>query len=309
MFELRRVLCPIEFTDTTPCALRHAIVLAADHGAEAHVLHVLDAPYPQGEVIVPGFDFESYYAEMEERAQRQLAELVRGEVPRARAIEIHVTRGKPSTTIVEFADKHNMDMIVMPTCRRGNGGRPLIGATTNRVIRLASCPVATVPSDATGTGGGFRTILHPTDFSEFADQALPLAVGLARRYEAKLILLHVLAEWNADPANPEWRFPELPTEQREAMEVSANRSLEKRENQMPPPVEVSRMIVRGFNPPSDIVNVAVQAGVDLIVMATHGRTGVAHFLLGSTAEKVVRHARCPVLTVRPPQIRHRDILR
>jgi nucleotide-binding universal stress UspA family protein len=69
------------------------------------------------------------------------------------------------------------------------------------------------------------------------------------------------------------------------------------------------MTVRGFDPPRDIVNVAGLAGVDLIVMATHGRTGIAHFLLGSTTEKVVRHARCPVLTVRPLQIRHRDTLR
>jgi nucleotide-binding universal stress UspA family protein len=301
MFELRRLLHPVEFTEPAPAATRHALALARDHGAELLLLHVLDAPHPQMEVIAPGFDLERYYEQMEQRTRERLAKTIPEEESGGVRLSVHVARGKPSLAIVDFAREQQIDLIVMPTRRLRTVDRLLLGATAGRVVRRAPCPVLTVPPSSRVEPGAFHKIVHPTDFSEFSDLALPLAMALADRYQAELTLLHVMTLWNADPANPEWRFPELPAQQLEAIEAAALRALRSREKQAPASAKVVRKTVRGFDPDQDIIDAAEEIGADLIVMATHGRSGVAHFLLGSTTEKVVRHARCPVMTIRPPE--------
>ena len=137
-----------------------------------------------------------------------------------------------------------------------------------------------------------RTILHPTDFSERSRYALQLAAALARDHGARLLLLHVVelpamayaeAALVADPA---------------AFLVEAHRKL----NQVPvplPPGRVERRVALG-EAVTEIVAVAEEAPCDLIVIGTHGRTGLRRALLGSVAEQVMRRAPCPVLTVKMP---------
>jgi universal stress protein A len=142
----------------------------------------------------------------------------------------------------------------------------------------------------------FRYILAPTDFSEYSKQAVEVAAGLAQKFGAKLMLLHVV------------ELPAYPTEGLvpsrvgvtllEDLEQQARQELEKI---VPAPgggkIEVIRRVVVGI-PYHKIVEVAAAEKVDLIVMATHGRTGISHLLMGSVAERVVRAAPCPVLTLR-----------
>ena len=149
-----------------------------------------------------------------------------------------------------------------------------------------------------------QTILHPTDFSESADHAFRLACSLARDHEARLVLLHVVPV--AAPVasgmlvgafSTEWVDDEEPrlTERMEAM----------RENH--PDIPIEWRIAKG-NVIDGILGAADDVEAGLIVMGTHGRTGITRFLLGSVAEKVVRHAPCSVLVARPhgdpPPFRH-----
>jgi nucleotide-binding universal stress UspA family protein len=138
-----------------------------------------------------------------------------------------------------------------------------------------------------------RTILVPTDFSEPSWYALQLACALARDHGAHLLLMHV-------GAAPVIAYAEgiLP--------VDADAyALELRENlgaiSVPDAnIAVERRLVMGTDPVSDILHVAEDEPCDLIVMGTHGRTGLRRVLLGSVAEQVVRRATCPVLTVKMP---------
>jgi nucleotide-binding universal stress UspA family protein len=143
-------------------------------------------------------------------------------------------------------------------------------------------------------------ILVPTDFSETADAALQYAKVLAGQFGASIDLLHVFSNpYDVAVYTPEVYAP-LPPEMRERALEEARECLSARFT----PAEErrfggTRTIVTGLTA-SQIVEYADEHGVDLIVMGTHGRRGVAHLLLGSVAEHVVRTAACPVLTVRDP---------
>ena len=139
-----------------------------------------------------------------------------------------------------------------------------------------------------------KRILIPTDFSETSAAAIEYGVDLAKRYGASLHLLHVV-EPSAVP--PE---PEFPLGIFEGQTVARERlvdvlSAEQRE------AFLAEVAVTIGNPFLEIIRYANDHDIDVIVMGTHGRSGVSHMLMGSVAEKVVRKAPCPVLTVRHPE--------
>jgi nucleotide-binding universal stress UspA family protein len=141
-----------------------------------------------------------------------------------------------------------------------------------------------------------KTILFPTDFSNGARAAMDHAVSLARDYKAKLILLYVIQ----DISIAEWYIPSSlsVTDLVEDMQKSAGKEMDKWATEVSSKVkEVEKLVVRGV-PFVEIIKTAKEKDTDLIVIGTHGRTGIDHMLFGSTAEKVVRKAPCPVLTVR-----------
>ena len=145
-----------------------------------------------------------------------------------------------------------------------------------------------------------RSILLPTDFSECAQHAVPVAAGLARAFEARLVCLHVV-----EPVMPAvgWTPVAEPlpiTDIGEQLEDSAARELPKIAGcEDCAGLDVEDVIAHG-EAAAEIVRVARERGVDLIVISSHGRTGLGRILFGSTAESVVRHAHCPVLVVKPP---------
>jgi nucleotide-binding universal stress UspA family protein len=133
-------------------------------------------------------------------------------------------------------------------------------------------------------------ILFPTDFSESSDAALALSTSLARDMGALLIILHV--------EEPPIIYGELSAGVPEIFMTSAAAKLES-VHPPDPNVPIERRLIGG-NPASEIVRFAADEGVDLIVMGTHGRSGLSRLLMGSVAELVVRAAACPVLTVKQP---------
>ncbi|MBI3330322.1 MAG: universal stress protein [Nitrospinae bacterium] len=141
-----------------------------------------------------------------------------------------------------------------------------------------------------------RHILTPTDFSEFSRQAIDYAFGLAQTFGAKLSLLYVIempaypVEGYVPPSSGTALLEDLERESR----LELARMLPEADTTN---VEVARHVVVG-TPYRKIVETAKAEKADLIVMATHGRTGLSHLVMGSVAERVVRTAPCPVLTVR-----------
>ena len=138
-----------------------------------------------------------------------------------------------------------------------------------------------------------RTILHPTDFSPAAEEAFQLAGSLARDHGARLIVLHV------SPPLPATEFPVDLPDDNEAYREKIWEEFHRLEA-IDPRVREVRLeckFVEG-EPVGEILRLAEAIGCDLIVMGTHGRTGLTRLLMGSVAEHVLRKAPCPVLTVR-----------
>jgi nucleotide-binding universal stress UspA family protein len=138
-----------------------------------------------------------------------------------------------------------------------------------------------------------KSILHPTDFSDYSKFALELSSSIARDYGAKLVILHVKqpAIIPSGVMTPEpVESPETMAELRKKLDALTPAD---------PKVAVEHVMLIG-NEAEEIVRLAEDQGYDLIVMGTHGRTGIGRMLMGSVAEMVVRRAPCPVLTVKQP---------
>jgi len=144
----------------------------------------------------------------------------------------------------------------------------------------------------------FDRILAPTDFSHHAEGAVRAACELAERFEAELHLLHVLSEVVV-PAGPDpMLVSSMPPEYYQDMERQSQESLNRIIGEdWPKPTRLVTEASWG-DPVDEILRYASDHGIDLIVCATHGRTGLAHVLLGSVAERIVREAPCPVLSIR-----------
>lgn len=145
----------------------------------------------------------------------------------------------------------------------------------------------------------FDKIVVPTDFSADSQRALKFAQDLAGMFDAEIVVVHVLEP----PVYPAMTFgagaatlPPLQDEMRKAVSTHLTRIMEEEFAEG----AKARSVLREGSPFSEILAVAREEAADLIVIATHGHTGIAHLLLGSTAEKVVRKASCPVLTIRDP---------
>lgn len=146
-----------------------------------------------------------------------------------------------------------------------------------------------------------RTILLPTDFSECGNYALSYAASLARTFGASIICVHVIEPMVPTVGYSGMTEPLPIADISDQLEDSAERELPKiAECEECAGLEVEELIVHG-EAASEIVRVAKDRRVDLIVVSSHGRTGWGRILFGSTAEAVVRHASCPVLVVKPSQ--------
>jgi universal stress protein A len=142
-----------------------------------------------------------------------------------------------------------------------------------------------------------KKILAPTDFSDHARGAVKWACLLAEKFGAELHLLHVLPE--AIPAGPDLMLaPSVPPDFYGESEARADEALRKVIDPAWAEVPAVAIAVRWGSAVEGVTDYAEQQGVDLIVVATHGRTGLSHVLLGSVAERIVREAPCPVLTIR-----------
>ncbi len=147
----------------------------------------------------------------------------------------------------------------------------------------------------------FNKILFATDLTEFSEHAFDCAVTLAEEFNAKLLILHVINQ----PIDLQGFYaPHISFEAIEKeIAISAEKMLDSFcENNIKSHVNYEKFVLSGI-PDVEIVMKANLEKVDLIVIGTHGRAGVDHFLFGSTAEKVIRKAVCPVMIVRPPVVK------
>ncbi len=298
MIELRRILCPTDFSDFSRRALEHAAAAARWYEAEVAVVYVhpLMAPPPPEMPYLPGP--EPLTREQKVRAKADLRAFVQPVRDTGVPVEVELVEGEPAAEIVNAATRDGVDLVVMGTHGRSGFERLVLGSVTERVLRKAPCPVLTVsrPAVDTAPAGAFRRILCPVDLLETSEATARYAFSLAEEAGAEVLLLHVL-EGRAHPHTRGAFGTEL-AEYRAELQGFAHQDLHKLVPEGARAWCRPGELVSWGRAEREILAVAAAREADLIVMGAHG-SAFEQVVFGSTAQHVVRGAGCPVLTVRP----------
>lgn len=289
------ILAATDFSATASSAIDWAVELAKSQGARLELVHAVTIP-PSVPGYIPASNLD-FSAAVREAAEGRLAEATAALRGKGIEVSAFLDSGTPSQVIAHRAGTVAARAIVIGT--RGLTGlrHLLLGSTAQRVVHAARCPVLTVHAEDAGRHRPIRTILVPTDFSQDAELALATAHDLLAHLDqgARLILVHAFnlpIEYTA--------YGPIPTSigYLEDAGLEAERQLfEMAEKLKRDGLTVETLAVEG-DPAHVIAEEAEKRGADLIAMGTHGHSGLRHLLLGSTAERVVQSAPCPVMTIR-----------
>jgi nucleotide-binding universal stress UspA family protein len=296
--EVRRILCPTDFSEFSQRAFAHATALAHWYGARLTLLYVSPVMPAVG-----GFPPLVSSVALEPLSHRHTAGDLRAFAAPAAAAgvaaDVAVRDGSPGSQILEEARESGADLIVMGTHGRGGFERLVLGSVAEKVLRKAPCPVLTVSKPARDRAPHeppeLRSVLCATDLSLASAEALRSALSLARVARARVTVLHVV-DWPQQEI-PGHRFFDVAgyrrhLEQEALLQLQAAVPDDARERC------AVREVVTAGTPWREILREAAEDEAEMIVMGVHGRNALDRLLFGSTAHHVVREASCPVLTVR-----------
>jgi nucleotide-binding universal stress UspA family protein len=301
---LKRILVTTDFSDASRQALPPAIEFAGQFGSALVLVHVIPAAL-LGELSHMGIVFEQ--KRLAADALARLERFRETELPARLRVETALLEGSPAHQIVTFAKETEADLILIATHGLTGLKHFWLGSTAERVVHHAPCPVLVVrePPVSVRFPGDvlcrFQRILVPTDFSEASQPALRYAAALARPCGGEVTCMHVIEP----PPYPEFGYAHVPTKEA-ALRREAIKKLDVCCHDLSQAGIKTHSVLRNGSAFREIAEQVREHGADLILIGTHGRGAVAHALFGSTAERVVRHAPCPVLVVRE---RERDFVK
>lgn len=289
--KLRKIMCPIDFSAGSEQAMRAAARLAIEADAELVLFHSWYVPpiaFAGGHLIVPPTLFQDVSDDAKQGLDEAVLEVT---ALGARRVSAKLVSGLPWTVIVRELEDPTYDLVVVGTHGRTGLARILLGSVAEKVVRHAACSVLAVRPD--GEPRPFTNILCPTDFSDSSQHAGELAMSLVVP-GGKLVLLHVVEVPVAFSGEPEVEGFIRDLDQ------NASKLLDTWAAQLRTTSAVTiKTRSRIGSPGAQTLHMLeLDPTIDLVAMGSHGRTGISRMLLGSAAEKVVRHARCPVLVAR-----------
>jgi nucleotide-binding universal stress UspA family protein len=299
MKKLNRILFPTDFSCCAEQALTHAVYLAEKYQAELHLLHVVTLFENQPVVLRKELEeTEDMVRKIEDKAELELNSVVDSHALKdMKIIQSQKRAISTAPAILEYGSDNNVDLLVMGTHGRRGIEHLMLGSVAEEIVRLSQCPVFTVrETEKPLSIKAFKKILVPVDFSEHSHRALAHAKEIATSYGSELQMLHIIEE-TIHPAfsisGKSSIFDLVP-----GIEEDCKKRMEQMILEAGIPTDDIEIIIKGGQAAHDIIKFAKDNSSDLIVIATHGLTGIEHLLLGSVTEKVVRMSPCPVFTVK-----------
>lgn len=286
------VLIPTDGSGHSVRAAEHGHSLAQLFDATVHVINVVDLQGAGGMFDVGGID-QSINDQLIAEGETAI-EAVEAVVGERDSVTTAVVKGEPSEAILEYADDHDVDVITMGTHGRTGLNRYIAGSVTERVVRLADVPVLTVrATDQSQLVGEYDEVLIPTDGSEPAAMAIDHGLAIAQKTGARIHAVNIVDVGDV-AVSPNYTPP---TEVIEHLESEGEAATDRIATQARARgLDAITEVREGF-PASDLLDYADEHDIDLITMGTTGRTGLNRYLLGSTTERIIRHAEIPVLAV------------
>src|ERR1700756_164333 len=289
--QLKSILCPIDFSEFSATAYQHALSLAEYYKARLVALHVVEIwKYPFADYAGQEADYGKFSKMMSEGGEMQLHRFTQQYSAGRLQPELVVDQGNAPRCILSFAQRENIEGIVMGTHGRSGFDRLVLGSSTDRVIRKAACPVLVVSNavqkavERPDSHHRLSRIIYCTDFSHNSEQARGYAISLAAEYNAELALFHV-AE------NP----PDV--SKAEAIVAARTQELDKLVSETERESLNVRSAVRFGKPYEEIVRYANDVRADLIIMTARGGDAVDRAVFGSTTYRVIQLGPCPVLAI------------
>jgi len=282
---LEKILVATDFSHVADDAVRAAISLAKTFGSELVLLHVLRE--------VPGspIALDMLKDKVTERLQGVRRDI---EAEKVQVAEAAVASGVPFDQIIQYADRHDVNVIIVGSGEKTGDDRFQLGITAERLLRKANKPVWVVKA---GTAPGIKRMLCPVDCSDPSRRALRNAVHLARNCNAELTVLNVIQPWGS--FNPAYTsLDDVAAEAQSAYMEEQQSRLDRFLQDFDFHGVSWKNEVRQGAPHREILTVTGEMQPDLIVMGTVGKTGLTRILMGSVTEKVVREMPCSVITVK-----------
>ena len=283
MLKIETIVCPTDLSEASLEAVPLATRMARLHGADLHLLHVhlLHSISPSEEDIpFPG-----------ESEAREELESSAGDIKWSQVVH-EIRRGiNAAPTILEYADEQDADLIVMGSHGRRGFRRLLLGSVTEEVVRLSPCPVLVVRNRPEKPAPReVDRVIVPVDFSVSTSRVIETARELASALDVPMELLHAV-----EPI-PYSQMSYPIAIDHEAFKEHAQERLASFAEGVELDRGVTTKVVIGMAD-QVIIEAAERSVAPLVVMSSHGHSGLARALLGSTAERLLRHAPCPVMIV------------
>jgi nucleotide-binding universal stress UspA family protein len=291
---LQRILCPVDFSEPSKRALRHALAIARWHESDLTVLHVEDALHYAATLEAGS------HVELTAKHNDVLRDFVTEAGGNDGKVAVDLVTGDAVSEIRKHATRDASDLIVMGTHGRSGLARAVLGSVTERVVRESSTPVLTIPPSAELRDPllPFDPILCASDFSTACRKALDMAIIMGQEGDARLILLHALQLPSVDAG-----VGPLPLPVSTHIDVSEFRkdALARLERGLPKDAAFrsrpEAVVAEGL--PADVIlQTASREDVKLIVMGVEARGTLDRLIFGSTTRRVMQAAACPVLSVR-----------
>ena len=293
MLEVKRILCPLDFSEFSVRAYRHALSLAEHYRAKLVAQHTVEVwRHPSASFAATANLYDEYCQTLRGDGMEQLKEFVKNYTYNKVQPELIVGEGIAADSILSSAQEQKSDLIVMGTHGLRGFDRLMLGSVTDRVMRRATCPVLAVrepPRDSVAANQPRHSphrldrVLACIDFSEDSEQALNYAFSAAAEYHAELTLLHMLekvpsaAKTDAAIAEATAQLDKLiPPERSKALKI--------------------KTAVRIGKPYQQIIQFAEEAQIDLVTMGVRGRGALDIAVFGSTTYRVMQLGSFPVLT-------------
>lgn len=295
-----RIMVPLDGSPLAEAVLPYATLLAKACSAQIDLVSVLDTgglhAEPQHQATID---------QVAERAQLEAETYLNDVTNRLEAqkltVQSNVLLGRPAETLASYAESSGADLIAMSTHGRSGIGRWLIGSVTDRVLHLSSIPMLIIRPAETAPAAEPRigTILVPLDGSNLSESALPYARDLARRLRARVVLVQALEQ--ALGAVGDLASEPMLIDVTADAEAAAKHRLSGIADGLRAGNLICEVIVLTGQPAASIVELASHQSDGMIVMTSHGRSGLGRAFLGSVTDRVVQGSRGPVLVIRPPQ--------
>ncbi len=274
---MKRILVPCDFSAPAVQAYMMANNIAAKSNGEIHVIHAIDLPMMYETTYgIPPYVFDpSLLATIEDQARENFNKMLESAGKKVDKVSFDAINGTVNSTILDYIEDKEIDLVVMGTHGTSGLQEFFVGSNTEKIVRLSPVPVLSIKNAC--DAGSIKNIVLPSSLQLDQQKFISKVKELQSFFGAKL---HVLL------VNTPTRF-NLDTEARALLEEFARQY--KLEN-------YTLNVRNDLFEEDGIHHFVKESKADLVVMATHGRRGLAHLLSGSIAEDVVNHIECPIWT-------------